>query len=187
MKAARQPHAAASSGTAIGATIAPMLVPELKMPGGERALALREPLRHGLDRGREVRRLADAEQEPRERRSPSRCSRERGAHAGERPPRHRDRQTQLGADAIEDAAPDQHHHRVRDLERDDDAAVIELGPADLLLQVRREDAEHLAVDVVDGRGEEQQRADDPAPSADAGADRRDVDSSRVAVGVAMQA
>jgi hypothetical protein len=40
--------------------------------------------------------------------------------------------------------------------------VLGFAPADLRLQQRRQQAENLAIHVVDGRGEEEQRADDPA-------------------------
>ena len=57
--------------------------------------------------------------------------------------------------------------RVGELEREHDVAVVDLRPAELRLQRRLQDADDLAIDVVDGRGEEQQRADDPAEPADA--------------------
>ena len=58
--------------------------------------------------------------------------------------------------------------RVRELEGQHDVAVVELAPAELLLQRRLQDADHLPIDVVDRRGEEQQRADPPPIVADAG-------------------
>ena len=51
---------------------------------------------------------------------------------------------------------------VGELEREHDVRVVDLGPAELLLQCRLEDADDLAIDVVDSRREEEQRADDPA-------------------------
>ena len=62
-------------------------------------------------------------------------------------------------------AGEQQADRVGELEREDDVGVVDLGPAELLLQRRLEDADDLAIDVVDRRGEEQQRADDPADVA----------------------
>jgi hypothetical protein len=51
------------------------------------------------------------------------------------------------------------------LEGRDDIAVFDLAPADDLLEVRGEDAEDLAVDVVDGRRGEKKGADRPAKMA----------------------
>ena len=56
--------------------------------------------------------------------------------------------------------------RIGELKGEDDVGVVDLGPAELPLQRRLEDADDLPVDVVDGRGEEQQPADDPAEAAD---------------------
>ena len=52
--------------------------------------------------------------------------------------------------------------RVGELEREDDVAVVDFRPAELLLQRRLEDRDDLTIDVVDRRREKQQRADDPA-------------------------
>ena len=64
-------------------------------------------------------------------------------------------------------AGEQKADRVRHLEREDDVAVVDLGPAELRLQRRLQDADHLAIDVVDRRGEEEQAADRPAEISDA--------------------
>src|SRR4029079_8007748 len=50
------------------------------------------------------------------------------------------------------------------------AALVELRPADLFLQIGGENPEHLPIDVIDRGREEQQRADRPAEVADACAD-----------------
>ena len=71
------------------------------------------------------------------------------------------------------AAGEQQPDRVGELEREDDVGVVDLGPAELLLQRRLEDADDLPIDVVDRRREEQQRADDPADVPPAVAGRRD--------------
>src|SRR5207245_6028024 len=55
--------------------------------------------------------------------------------------------------------------RVSELKRKDDVAVVDLVPPELPLQRRLENADHLAIDVVDRRGEEQQAADGPAEVA----------------------
>ena len=66
---------------------------------------------------------------------------------------------------IDQPAGDQKPDRVRELEREDDVAVVDFRPAELLLQRRLEDPDDLAIDVVDRRREEQQRADHPADVA----------------------
>ena len=58
-----QPQCSVINGTTSGVTSAPMFVPELKMPVANARSLLREPFGHGLDRGREVARLAEAERE----------------------------------------------------------------------------------------------------------------------------
>jgi hypothetical protein len=62
-------------------------------------------------------------------------------------------------------------HRVCELEREDDVGVIDLRPAELLLQRRLQDPDDLPIDVVDRRREEDQATDDPAVVADALAGR----------------
>src|SRR6185503_11730835 len=59
--------------------------------------------------------------------------------------------------------------RIRCLERKDDPTVTYFSPTDFGLQSWFEDSNHLAIDVVDGGGEEQQRADGPTVVADFGA------------------
>ena len=66
-----------------------------------------------------------------------------------------------------DAAGEQEADRIRQLERKHDVAVIDLAPAELRLQCRLENPDHLAIDVVDRRGEKQQAADHPPERADA--------------------
>src|SRR5262249_39743470 len=57
--------------------------------------------------------------------------------------------------------------RVGELKGEHDVRVIDLAPAELRLQRRLQDADHLTIDVVDRRGEEQQAADRPTDPADA--------------------
>jgi len=87
-------------------------------------------------------------------------------HGGDGPPDDRNGETQFGADAVDDAAGKEHHHSISQLKGDDDAAVGQFTPADLHLQVRRQNAKNLAIDIVDGCGKEQQRADIPAQMFD---------------------
>jgi hypothetical protein len=57
---------------------------------------------------------------------------------------------------------------VCELKREHDVRVVDLTPAELRLQRRLEQADHLAIDVVDRRGEEEHRADNPSAVADTG-------------------
>jgi hypothetical protein len=144
------------SGTAIDATIT-----AVEDSGGHRALAGREALGDSLDRGREVGGFAHAQQKAGDPEA-QRRARERVAHCHQRPDGDSEREPQPGADAIEQSARAQRHQRVGHLERDHDAAVVELGPPDLVLQIRRQDAEYLTIYIVDDRDEEQQARHHPA-------------------------
>ena len=77
------------------------------------------------------------------------------------------------ADAIDEAAREQQADRIGELETEDDVGVVDLAPAEFLLQRRLEQADHLAIDVVDRRREEQQQADHPAIPPDARSGRSD--------------
>ena len=61
------PRSTATIGTISGATMAPTLEPELKMPVANARSRAREPLGDGLDRGREIAGFAEAEREARDR------------------------------------------------------------------------------------------------------------------------
>ena len=87
-------------------------------------------------------------------------------HRRQAPHDERDREALLGPQPVDHPAGDQKPDRVGELEREDDVGVVDLAPAELLLQRRLEDADDLPVDVVDRRREEQQRADDPAVASD---------------------
>ena len=165
MNAACQPQCSAIHGTMIGVTIAPTFEPALKIPVANARSRAREPLGDRLDRRRKISRLAEAEREARRAES-SRGARERVRHRRDAPDDDRAGEAAPRADAVHDAAGDEEAERVRDREPRDDVAVLLLVPAEVALQRRREDAEHLAVDVVDRRREEQQRADRPPISSD---------------------
>ena len=82
-------------------------------------------------------------------------------HRRDAPHRHRDRESNARADAVDEAAREQQADRVGELEAEDDVGVVNLAPAEFLLQRRLEQADHLAIDVVDRRRQEQQQADHP--------------------------
>src|SRR5690606_8779184 len=127
----------------------------------ERALAAREPLGHGLDRAGIGSAFGDAERNAHEdelQHRAGRCVK----HRGEAPQGNRDGHALARADAVEPAADHQQADAVAGLERGDDVAVIDFAPAHVLFDDRLEDAEDLAIDVVDRDDEEEQRADRPA-------------------------
>src|SRR5262249_53407304 len=90
------------------------------------------------------------------------------SHGRDRPEADSDGEPDSRADAIHQPARIDIAERVRELKRDDDVAVVDLAPSEPLLERRLENADHLAVDVVDRGGEEQQRADRPAKAVRAG-------------------
>ena len=77
----------------------------------------------------------------------------------------RDRVADFGAEAIHDASGDEQSHGVRGAEGRNDIAVIDFAPAKHNLEVLGEKSQNLSVNVIDGGGEEQQRADHPAVTA----------------------
>ncbi len=81
----------------------------------------------------------------------------------------------LGADLVDKPPGKQHGNRINELEHRSDVGVIGVAPAKLRRQLRRQEAEHLAVEVIDGGGKEQHRADGPAIVADGLADAVGVD------------
>lgn len=140
--------------------IAPTLAPALNSPMAK-ALALREPVGHRLDAGGEVAALADAEAEA------------RGGEAGDAggkamrhmpggPDDDRDRIAQPRPDHVDNAAEADIADRIGNLEPEDDRGKVGLGPAEFGDQSRLEHADHLAVDIVDRGGREQQADNHPA-------------------------
>ena len=143
-----------------------------------------------FDRGRKVARLAEPEREPREDESghrrrvgePDEREDRRGGrtedrrfgvrHRGQAPHDERDGEALLRPEPVDHPAGEQKPDRVGELEREDDVGVVDLAPAELLLERGLEDADDLPVDVVDRRREEEQRADDPAVASDGPGDGR---------------
>ena len=64
-----------------------------------------------------------------------------------------ERETFARADAIDQTSDAEQTDRVGSLEREDDPTVINFRPTDLVMDRCLEDANDLAIDVVDGRGE----------------------------------
>src|SRR5215468_11417545 len=87
-------------------------------------------------------------------------------HSRHRPQNNGDGESEFDSDAVDEAAPDDEHRSVGDLEPDDDLTVLRLGPPERSLQVRRERAEHLPVNVIDDGDEKEQPANVPAQMFD---------------------
>ncbi len=173
-----------------GATTAPMLVPELKRPVANARSFTGNHSATDLDRGRKVARFADAEREPRRDESRDRRRIDQAEHAEQRrdagpyAPLRRAPSPRCSTPAprsqIQSRVPtrsmnrpgQQQADRIRELETEDDVGVVDLAPAVLLLQRRLEEADHLAIDVVDRRGQEEQPADHPAIPSDAAPGRQ---------------
>jgi len=129
--------------------------------GGQRALAARKPFGHGLDRGREISRLAQAEGEACQSETPH-AKGQRVSHRRKAPRENWNGIAVAGADQIDSPPEDDEPDGIGGLKRGDDVAVLHFAPADLLPKARRENAENLPVEVIDRRRGEEQRTDRPA-------------------------
>jgi hypothetical protein len=87
-------------------------------------------------------------------------------HRGHAPHGDRHRHAPARPEPVEQTPDEQQADAVAELEGGNDVAVVDLAPAEVFLDDRLEHAEHLAIDVVDGDDEEQQRADRPAVASD---------------------
>jgi hypothetical protein len=127
----------------------------------ERPLPPGEPVSDGLDRRRKIRRFADSEREPRHAELNG-VTRQRVAHGRYAPHHHGQHIADPHAQPVDHSARQRHHQPVGQLKCGDDPAVIGFIPAEIFLEDRLQQPEHLAVDIVDGAGEEQQAANVPA-------------------------
>ncbi|MNZ76060.1 hypothetical protein D3C78_945550 [compost metagenome] len=127
----------------------------------QRAFLAREPLGHGLDRRGKVTRLAQPQQGPHEQEAQGRLGC-RMAYGGQAPDHDAYGIAELGAQTVDQLAERQQTDGVAGLEDHHQVTVVGLAPVEPLLQQGLEQAEHLAVEVVDGGGEEQQGANLPA-------------------------
>src|ERR1700722_14856844 len=128
--------------------------------GGQRALLARKPLCDGLEGGGKVSGFAKSKKEACDSKTQWSTG-QRMRCRGNAPEGHHDGITDACADPVNHSSCDQQSHGVRNLECGDDVAVLGLSPADGVLQRRGQNAEHLAVHVVDRRGVKQQGADGP--------------------------
>src|SRR5678816_2355013 len=130
----------------------------------EGSFLLRKPVGDSSYGGWEIRRFACTQRETRHRERPeTRC--ECVASRCKTPHHNRDGVSQTRADSVDDAARNGHDQRIGELKPEHDPAVIGLIPAKLGLQRWLENAEDLAIDVIDGGCEKQKTADQPADIA----------------------
>src|SRR3546814_1462198 len=99
------------------------------------------------DARREIARFPDTEAEARERELGN-AIRQPVRHVADRPDDDRNRTAQPRADQIDDAAETDIADAIGDLEPEDDRRATALGPAQLLLPRRLDEAEHLAAALV---------------------------------------
>jgi hypothetical protein len=137
----------------------------------ERALAPGKPLRNGLDGGGKIPGLTQAEEKARDGET-QHAARERMTHRRDAPHADRERIADARAELVDDRSCAQQADRIRRLKRGDDGAVLDLVPAELPPEIRREHAEHLPIDVVQRGGCKQQCADAPAKTPHRGDYRR---------------
>src|SRR5580692_2365806 len=129
--------------------------------GRERSFFLREPFGNALDAGRKNAGFAETQRasgdhEPRKR------IRDRMSHRREAPENHGDGITDTSAEAVNQAAYKNHAHGVGRLKSEHEISVVDIVPAKIVLEGALENAEDLAVHVILGYTEKQERADDPA-------------------------
>ncbi len=132
---------------------------------GQGALLFREPFGHGLDGRGEVAGFGPAQGGP-GRAEPGDGAGQGVRSRGQAPENDGGRVAPPRPKAVDDPAEEDQSQGVGRLEGGDDGAVLDLVPADLGLEQRREEAEDLPVDVVDGRRKEEQGADRPADAPD---------------------
>ena len=154
-------------GTNRAATIAPKFEPLLKMPVAKRSFALGKPLGDRLDGGGKIARFAHGKRAADEHVRRQQPSDEGIDDPEDRPEDERERQTQLGPDLINDPAHAEGHAGVKRREEGGQIGEVGVGPAETAGVLRRAEkflqiADDLPVHVIEGGGEEQQSADDPA-------------------------
>src|SRR5262245_20353582 len=87
-------------------------------------------------------------------------------HCRDAPQDDSDREAFAHSKEVDDPADNQQADCICRGERKNDVAVVDLTPMIEVLKSRLENPDNLAVDVIDGGGEEQKRADRPAEATD---------------------
>ena len=134
---------------------------------GQRAFLFRKPQRHRLDRRRKIAAFAKAEKNPRVDESAD-AEHQRVRDRRHAPRRDGNRVADLGAELVNEPAERHQADTVRALKRRVHVAELLVGPVQLLVEDRLDERENLPVNVVDGRREKEQRANDPAVAANPG-------------------
>ncbi len=142
----------------------PDIGPGVKNPCCQRAFFLGEPLRDGLDRRREIARFADAETKTGQAEAES-GARQRMGCGGDGPHGEVESVSDSGSDPVYEPSGKEESYGVGECERTADIAVMLIRPSDFGSQCGRQDPQHRAIDVIDGRGKKEQRADNPAVTA----------------------
>ena len=132
--------------------------------GGKGALFLGKPFRDGLDGSRKVAGLSQSEADASRNKSRDRAH-PRVRHGGDAPEDDRERKSTAAFQPVDHATHKDEADPIGQLKPEDDVAVIDLVPAQFGGEGGFENSENLAIDVVDGGGEEQQRANPPAIAA----------------------
>lgn len=160
---------------------------------GQRALLLREPLGDSLDRCGKVAGFTNTQSKTRQRKARRRAGQHddgescgrieverrqfqpgkpvRGSvsYRGKAPQNDGEREADPCADFVHHPAREEQADGVGELETENNSRVNALVlPLKLFHECRLQNADDLAVDVIDGGGKEQQRANDPAKVAGAG-------------------
>ena len=185
MNAHCHPHRSVIHGTTSGVTSAPTLVPELKMPvASARSLGETTPATVLMAAGK-VAGLANAQGEAGQRKTCRRPVtndgkagrgieikgrqaqirepiRRRVADRGKTPKHHRQRKSQAHSEFVHDSSCQQQADGIGKLKTEHGGVDPFVLPVKLLHERRLQDADHLPVDVIDGRREKEQGADDPS-------------------------
>ena len=132
--------------------------------GGEGAFLFGEPLGDDFDAAGPVAGLADAEQKAEDAEAEG-AARESVQGRGDAPPGDAEAVAEARAQTVDHGAGEPVHDGVGEEEGGDHARVVLVGHVELFAQDRGGDAEGLAVQVVDDRGEEGQRDHAPAHAA----------------------
>ena len=83
------------------------------------------------------------------------------AHRGQAPENHRQGKARPRSHAVDESAHRHHAHGVRRLKRKHEIAVVDLVPAQIMLQSGFQYAKHLPIHVVLRGAKQQQRANHP--------------------------
>src|SRR5216684_3490081 len=108
--------------------------------GGQGALLFGEPFGDGFDAGGEDAGFAETQRETRGRETDEGARSSMG-HRGETPERHGQRVTCARTEAIDEASDEEHAGRIGHLEIGNEMAVLDVVPAEVVLQSRLQDAE----------------------------------------------